>query len=314
MIKRKDLVRIIKDNKVYYKFSEIQKCEEIRENYSIRAIKEILTPCAIRLQGMGNSKWIKEEDLARVKLVAKTVHTEIVEGIAKDIDLSNSALGFAIAFSGGEKALGKAYIDKEVKKIKQETIEKYKNYNSKYIKNIEETLKNIERIKEVNSKIQKYGAELIYEINDKFNLSIILVANNVVRDIYSEDLEYMEEAFIEEDGKVTYCDTCGIETEWTVGNNILWDKDKLFIENALELTKREDVKLAYDSADYWNVDSKNDDNNNIWATIELDELYRIFNKELIVTYKEEELVGIKEKLESMSLEGKDFVEAKYKLN
>lgn len=312
MIKRKDLIKVIKGKEVYYKFSEVQKCEEIREEYSIKAIKEILTPYAIRLDGMGNSKWIKEEDLARVNLVAKTVHTEIVSGIAKDIDTSNSALGFAIAFAGADR-LGKDYIDKKTKEIKEETIEKYKDCNSKYIKNIEETLKNIERIKEVNSKIKDYGAELIYEINDKFNLSIVLVANNVVRDIYSGDLEYMEEAFIEEDGKVFYYDTFGTETEWTKGNNILWDKDKSFLENALELTKREDVKLTYDSADYWNVDSKNDDINNIWATIELDELYRVFNKELIITYKEDELLDIKEKLQNMSLEGKDFVEAKYRL-
>ena len=60
MIKRKDLVKVIIKKDVYYKYSEIQKCEEIREEYSVRAIKEILAPYAVRLSGMGNSKWIKE--------------------------------------------------------------------------------------------------------------------------------------------------------------------------------------------------------------------------------------------------------------
>ena len=305
MMKRKDLVKVIKDNKVYYKLNEILELDELREEYSKKYIKDTLAPYAVKIKGLGASKWIVEEDLYKVNFLSKTVHTEINGGIANDIDVSLFGLDLALHFTGGEDKFPKGYREEQIKKIKEEAIENAKNLKEQDIKQITETLEDIEEIKRVNEGLAQYNAEIVYEIRDDFKLEKLLIAPNIVEDIY----EFKEmDKFIEvEDGKAIYYDECGTETTWSIeGSNYIWDKDKSILENTLILMDRDDIELDYSSNDFWGIYG-----DNINLDLNLDDLYKLYNKEPIITYDEEELEGIKEQLAGINKEAKEYVEAKY---
>lgn len=304
MIKREDLVKVIKGKEVYYKLAEIVECEEIREDYSKRAIKEILSPYAVKLKGLGASKWIIEEDLYKVNFLSKTVHTNIDNFIIKNVENSMWGLNLALAFTGGDKVLGEGYREEKIEEIKVEAIEKAKNLKEQDIKQITETLEDIEEIKRVNKGLKQYNAEIVYEITDKFKLETILIAPNLVEWLY-EFKELDKWVYIEDD-EFTYIDTDGKEIKWKAEGDYLWDKSKSIIENKLILMDRDDIELDYSSSDFWGIYG-----DNINLDLNLDDLFKLYKKEPIVTFKEAELEGIKEQLAGINEEAREYVESNY---
>ena len=304
MMKRKDLVKVIKDNKVYYKLNEILELDELREEYSKKYIKDTLAPYAVKIKGLGASKWIVEEDLYKVNFLSKTVHTEINGGIANDIDVSLFGLDLALHFAGGEDKFPKGYREEQIKKIKEEAIENAKNLKEQDIKQITETLEDIEEIKRVNEGLAQYNAEIVYEITDKFKLETILIAPNLVEWLY-EFKELDKWIFLEGD-EAYYIDEDEREIRWKAEGDYLWDKSKSIIENKLILMDRDDIELDYSSNDFWGIYG-----DNINLDLNLDDLYKLYNKEPIITYREDELEGIKEQLEGITEEAREYVEANY---
>lgn len=306
MIKRKDLVKVIMGNKVYYKLSEIVECEEIREDYSKNAIKVILNPCAVTLKGFGRSKFIVEEDLYKVNFLSKTVHTNIDNFIIKNVENSMWGLNLALAFTGGDKVLGKGYRKEKIKEIKEETIEKAKNLKDRDIKNIEESLEEIEEIERVNKGLAQYNAEIVWEIRDNFKLEKLLIAPKLIEDIYN--VEELDKWIYLENDEAYYIDEDEREIRWKLEGEYLYDKDMSILENVLKFIDNEEVEIIKDFSDFWCVNGKNSD---ISMTLEIDDLYKILVKEPIIKYSREDLLVIKEQLEGINKEAREYVEARY---
>ena len=309
MMKRKDLVRIIKDNKVYYKLAEIVECEEIREEYSKKYIKDTLAPYAVKIEGFGRSKFIVEEDLYKVNFLSKTVHTNIDNFIIKNVENSMWGLNLALAFTRGDKILGESYRKEKNEEIKVEAIENAKNLKEKDIKRIAETLEEIEEIKKVNKNLKQYNAEIEYEIRDNFGLEKLFIAPNTVEDIYS--VKELDKWIFLEGDEAYYIDENESEVRWKLEGDYIYDKDMSILENLLKFIDNGEVEVYREWSDFWCVNGKD---GNINMTLEIEDLYNILLKQPIIKYDREDLLKIKEQLAGIPDEAREYVEARYSVD
>ena len=307
MMKRKDLVKVIKGKEVFYKLNEILELDELREEYSKKYIKDTLAPYAVKIKGLGASKWIREDYLYKVNFLSKTVHTNIDNFIVDDIKNNTWGLNLALAFTRGNKVLGESYKEEQIKKIKQEAIENAKNLKDRDIKNIEESLEEIEEIEKVNKGLEQYNAEIVWEIRDNFRLEKLFIAPNLVEDIYS--VKELDKWIYLEGDEAYYIDEDEREVRWKLEGDYIYDKDMSILENVLRFIDNGNVEVDKDWSDFWCVSGEN-----ISMTLEIEDLYKILVKEPIIKYNKEDLVVIKEQLGGINEEAREYVEAKYSVD
>lgn len=309
MMKREDLVKVIKGKEVFYKLNEILELDELREDYSKKYIKDTLAPYAVKIKGLGASKWIREDYLYKVNFLSKTVHTNIDNFIIKNVENSKCGLDLALLFTKADQVLGKGYREEQIKKIKQETIENAKNLKEQDIKQITETLEEIEEIERVNKGLAQYNAEIVYEIRDNFELEKLFIAPNIVEDIYN--IKELDKWIFLECDEAYYIDENESEVRWKLEGDYIYDKDMSILENVLKFIDSGNVEIDRDFGDFWCVDGKD---GNISMTLEVDDLYKILVKEPIIKYDKEDLLVIKEKLAGITNEAREYVEARYSVD
>lgn len=301
-MKIKEITKVIANNKVYVKMSDILQLEELKvAGYKKTKAKEILIPYTTKLKGLGNGLWLLEEDLESVGLIQKTITYEVFSDIKDSISASN--FGLSLAALSFKDRISEEWLEKEREKIVHEAIVKQESKETIIIESIEDVLEKIKDIEQLNKKLTDYNAEVTYEIKKgwkEFKLNCRLVAPNCLRDIYlfgkdSRVSKYFE--FIDNNTFSFWDDNAEGEIILSKEGEIVYDTNKSFIENELELTEdKSRIKLECQDAEWINVYSRENSGLNIDISMEMDDIITLLEGKAIITFNKEQLLDIKDKL------------------
>lgn len=311
---KNELIKVILNDKVYYKLNDILKLEELKQlKVKKTEAKEILKPLAIKISGLGASLWILEEELEKVKILRKTITYEVMDGIRNSV--SGASFALALVTAGKQDMLPKDFIKEQKEKAINDAIKAAENKEQRVIEDIDKVITDIEDIEQLNEKIKDYNAKIKYEIIQKwsgFALDCKVIAPNYIRDIstFGKD-KYSRNFEILENGDLSYYDS-GFEEEiifkkGQIGETI-WDQSKPFIENELKLLQdKEHFKLDCSDYEWIGVQSRENNNLNVNIDIKTDDIFSLIEDKEIITFSTEDLINVKEKLLILKEQSKEFI-------
>lgn len=314
-MKKNELIKVILNDKVYYKLNDILKLEELKQlKVKKTEAKEILKPLSIKIAGLGASLWILEEELERIKILRKTVTYEIMDNIRNNV--SGASFALALVTAGKEDRLPKDFIKEEKQKAIDDAIKSAENKEERVIETIDKVIEDIEDIEQLNEKIKDYNTEIKYEIIQKwsgFALDCKVIAPNYIRDIstFGSKDKYSRNFEILENGDLSYYDS-GFEEEvifkkGQIGEKI-WDESKPFIENELTLLQdKSRFKLDCTDYEYIGVQSRENSGLDINIDITTDDIFSLLEEKAIITFSVNDLENVKEKLLILKEQSQEFI-------
>ncbi|WP_160684759.1 hypothetical protein [Clostridium sp. C2-6-12] len=311
---KNELIKVILNDKVYYKLNDILKLEELKQlKVKKTEAKGILKPLAIKIAGLGASFWILEEELEKVKILRKTITYEVMDNIRNSV--SSASFAIALATAGKQDRLPKDFIKEQKEKAINDAIKAAENKEQRVIEDIDKVITDIEDIEQLNQKIKDYNAEIKYEIIQKwsgFALDCKVIAPNYIRDIstFGKD-KYSRNFEILENGDLSYYDS-GFEEEiifkkGQIGE-MIWDQSKPFIENKLTLLQ-DKSRFKLDCSDYEWIGVQSRENNNLDINIDIktDDIFSLIEDKEIITFSVDDLKKVKEKLLILKEQSQEFI-------
>lgn len=312
---KNELIKVISNDKVYYKLNDILKLEELKQlNVKKTEAKGILKPLAIKIAGLGASLWILEEELEKVKILRKTITYEVMDGIRNSV--SGASFALALVTAGKQDRLPKDFIKEQKQKAIDDAIKAAENKEQRVIEDIDKVITDIEDIEQLNERIKDYNTEIKYEIIQKWNgfaLDCKVIAPNYLRDIstFGSKDTYSRNFEILENGDLSYYDS-GFEEEvifkkGQIGE-MVWDENKSFIENELTLLQdKEHFKLDCTDYEWIGINSRENNNLNVDIDIKTDDIFSLLEEKTILTFSKEDLKNVKEKLLILKEQSQEFI-------